>query len=107
MSSQERVSLYMSPEMKEFFVQEAESAGISLSGYIGFVLKQYMEDKKDKEMIRRFEGLMEMFGGIDEKFDREEMRKGIDSISTIADFIKRDSTSSEAQQKLINGNSEG
>lgn len=96
-ASQERVSLYMSSEMKEFYVSEAEKAGISLSGYIGFILKQHMEEKKDKEMIRRFEGLLEMFGGVKD-VSREEMEESIDSIKILANFIQENNNENMDKQ---------
>lgn len=92
MSSQERVSLYISTEMKEFYVGEAEKAGISLSGYIGFVLGQYMEEKQDKKMLRKLENFIEMFGGIENKEDMSngEIEDTLKSIKTLVNYVQED-----------------
>lgn len=61
MVDKERVSLYISSEMKDFYIAEADKAGISLSGYMGFVLKEYMEERQSLHAMKSFEELSNKF----------------------------------------------
>ena len=74
MTNLERISIYVTPELKSWYKTESESMGVKMSSYISILLNNYREAKEGSRALQYMQTMSK-------ETDMEEARQAVKLMS--------------------------
>lgn len=87
----ERVSLYVDPEVKQWYSDIAESYGMALSAYMKFILISHMNNVKNQEAVR----------ALSDASKSQEVQEQTRILSELVALFKDEQQKEQQEQQLI------